>query len=527
MARSRIVLRPVGRLRLRGYGGALAALCVATAAAWAFEAVGLHEPNLVLAYLLGVTAVAAWFGRGPAIFASFGAVLLFNFFFTSPRYTFRVYDSGYLFTFAVMLVIGLLVSTLTARIRDQSVIAHQRERRTEQLYQLSQELSATTGHLQIVTAAEARLGRLLDGEISILVPDERGRLRPAGTGSPGLAGDPGLLPVAAWVYEHDRIAGAGTETHSGASALCLPLTTPEGVVGVLAVRARDPDLLLSPDRRRLVETFAAQVALALARDRLTERVHRTIAQADNERLRSAVLSSVSHDFRTPLATITGASSSLLDAGERIDAEEQRDLLQSIYDEADRLGRLVDNLLHMTRLESGQLEPKREWNIVEDIVGSSLTRLARQLAGREVATRIPDEMPMLRVDGVLIELVLSNLLDNAAKYSPPAAPIEVRANTEGGLVLMEVADRGTGLTAEEKTKVFEKFYRGPHRRKDGSHGAGLGLAICAAIARLHGGRLDVVDRDGGGARFILSLPVEEQPPAIEGGDVGNGVGGEHP
>jgi two-component system sensor histidine kinase KdpD len=510
--------------RIRGYAGAIAALCVATAVAAAFEILGLTKADVVLAYLLGVTAVAAWLGRGPAVFASFGAVLLFNFFFTSPRYTLHVHDSAYVFTFAVMLVIGLLVSTLTSRIRDQSIAARQRERRTEQLYELSQELSATAGHLQIVTAAEARLSALLGGDVSILIPDEGGDLRGVGPRTPRLQGDQELLSVATWVYEHGRIAGAGTETHADAPVVCLPLSTPEGVVGVVAVGARDPDLILLPDRRRLVETFAAQVALAIQRDRLAEQVHRTFAQADNERLRSAVLSSVSHDFRTPLAAIVGASSSLLDTGERAAPEERQALLLSIYEEADRLARLVDNLLYMTRLESGHLEPKREWNIVEDIVGSALTRLAPQLVGRDVVTRIPRVMPMIRVDGVLIDLVLSNLIDNAIKYSPSGSPIEVSARVEGQHVLLDVTDHGPGLTAEEKERAFEKFYRGPRRRGDGSRGAGLGLAICVAISRIHGGSLAVRDREGGGACFVLALPIEEQPPAIDGHEMRSGGGG---
>lgn len=500
-------------VRLRPYLASGAALLLGTGIAWAFDRLGFNEAELVSAYLLAVTVVAVRLGRGPAVFASFGAVLLFNFFFTSPRFTFEVHDTGYLFTFAVMLVIGLMISTLTARIRDHSIAARERERRTEQLCQLSQDLSATTGHLQIAHLAEGRLSGLLDREVAILLPGERGRLRPAGRGPVGLPWNQDLQAAAAWVYEHGRIAGAGTDTHADAPALCLPLSTPEGVVGVMAVRASDPDLLLYPDRRRLIETFAAQVALALQRNRLSEQVHRTLAEAENERLRNAVLSSVSHDFRTPLAAITGASSSLLDAGDRIDPGERTDLIVSIYEEADRLARLVDNLLHMTKLDSGQLQPRREWNVVEDIVGSALTRLGRQLAAREVTTRVARDLPLLDIDGVLVELVLTNLLDNAAKYSAPQAPIAVEAKMTGGWVEIAVADRGPGLTFEEKGRAFEKFYRGPARCEDGSRGAGLGLSICHAIIQLHGGRIHLEDRHDGGARFVVSLPIEVQPPPI--------------
>lgn len=513
--------------RAWAYLGAVGALIAATGVAWAFETLGLSEANLVLVYLLGVTAVAAQLGRGPAIFASVGAVLLFNFFFTSPEYSLRVQESGYLFTFAVMLAIGILVSALTARIREQSIGSTERERRTEQLCQLGQELSAATGHLQITAAAEARLSSLLGEEVSILLPDAQGCLRPAWGGAGVLGRDRRILAAAAWAYEHGRMAGAGTDTHADASALCVPLAVPGGVVGVLAVRARDPDVLLLPDRRRLVESFAAQVALALQRDRLAEQVHRTIAQAESEKLRSALLSSVSHDFRSPLAGIAGASSVLLDAGDRIDPEERQGLLQSIYDEAGRLSRLVDNVLHMTMLESGQIVLKREWNLVEDLVGSSLTRLSRQLASHRIETRIPGAMPMVRVDGVLIELALSNLLDNAAKYSPPGSAIEVCARTEAGRVLLEVSDRGPGLTAEEKARASEKFYRGPRWRRDGPRGSGLGLAICDAVARLHGGNLGVEDREGGGSRFFLALPIERQPPAIAGDEAHGFRGGNAP
>lgn len=360
---------------LRGYLAACCVLALATAVAWLFYRLGLADTNLVLAYLLGVTTIAAWTGRGPAAFASFAAVLLYNFFFTEPYYTFVVHDSQYVFTFVVMLVIGLLVSTLMARIRDQAMA-----------------------------------------------------------------------------------------------------------------------------------------------------VHRTVAQAETERLRSAVLSSVSHDLRTPLATIAGASSSLLESGDRLDPVARRELLSSIYEEADRLGRLVDNLLHMTRLESGQLEPRKEWNVVEDLVGSALHRLTRQLTAHEVRPLVPIDTPMVFVDGVLIELVLINLVENAAKYSPAGTAIEIAARMGEGRVLIEVADRGPGLSAGEHALAFEKFFRGAHAERGESGGAGLGLAICAAIARLHGGELAVEDRPGGGAVFRLGLPLETQPPDIKGDDIaGQGTG----
>jgi two-component system sensor histidine kinase KdpD len=214
--------------------------------------------------------------------------------------------------------------------------------------------------------------------------------------------------------------------------------------------------------------------------------------------------------------IAGASSSLLETGDRFDPVEQRDLLATISEESDRLSRLVDNLLTMTRLESGRIEPVREWNVVEDLISSALTSLSRQIEGRAIEARVPADLPLLYVDGRLVELLLINLLDNATRYSPAGSAIEVRARTAGNEVLPEVADRGPGLSGDEKTRAFEKFFRGARTRGDHSRGAGLGLAICAAVAELHRGSIRVEDREGGGARFVLSLPLHDQPPAIDEG-----------
>jgi two-component system sensor histidine kinase KdpD len=427
------------------------------------------------------------------------------------------------FTFAVMLVIALLVSTLTAHVREQSEAAQVRERRTESLYQLSRRLSATTGRQQIVDAAAEHIAAILQVETAILLPDEDGQLRFGPRSSPALKADASVLEAARRVHEHGRLAGAGAAAHSDASFLCLPLSSPDGIAGVVAVRSADPEACLSPERRRLLETIAAQVAMAIERDRLTERMHRALAQAEAEKLRSTLLSSVSHDFRTPLAVIAGASSSLIEAGGDLGEEARQELLQTIFDESDRLTRLVENLLHITRIESGQFPMKTEWHVVEDLVGSALTRLARRLSRHAVTTSLPDDLPLVLVDGVLIEQVLINLLDNAAKYSPEGSAIEVSAGFRGDRLVIEVADRGPGLPLEDKGRVFEKFYRGRQGSGAGVGGAGLGLAICQAVAALHRGSVRVEDRPGGGSRFCLAVPVEKQPPAIDGERHAAGVG----
>lgn len=498
---------------IRAFAGAAALLAIATAVAAAFDHSGLGAADQVLVYLLAVTAVAAWCGRTPSLVVAVASVLCVNFLFTEPRYTLAVDDPEALFTLGVLLVIGLLVSSLTARLRERSLLAQQRGLRAEQLAMLGQELTGSTGTLQIVAAAEQRLHSLLGLEAAILLP-------PAAAGRRIAASalrwpDPGgrILQAAQRALDEGTATGAGCAVACEVPAILLPLLAPDRVLGVLAVRADPVAAPADADRRRLFEAFAAQIALALQRDLLTEQVHRTLAEAEHERLRSAVLSSVSHDLRTPLAAITGTASNLLD-NQELPREARREMLATIRSEAERLSRLVDNLLQMTRIQSGRFEPVREWHVVEDLIGSAMTRVARLVGDRPVQFVLGDRLPMVRVDGVLIELVLVNVLENAVHHTPAGSPIEVCAQVVDGCLHVAIADRGPGLSEEERVRVFEKFYRGSARRTDGSTGSGLGLAIGAAIAALHGGTLLAENREGGGARFVLVLPVEAQPPDLE-------------
>jgi two-component system sensor histidine kinase KdpD len=262
----------------------------------------------------------------------------------------------------------------------------------------------------------------------------------------------------------------------------------------------------------LLETFASQIALALARDRFAKEAQHALAQIEAEKLRSSLLSTVSHDLRTPLATIAGASSSLLTA-KNLDTETRSELLQTIYDEAERLSRLVENLLSMTRLEAGSVKVNKQWQHLEEVIGTALRRLSRQLTEHPVKTTIAAEMPLVPFDGLLLEQVLLNLIDNAAKYSPPGSPIEVSAWLNPGAVIVQVADRGPGLTSEEAARVFEKFYRGTRPMVAAKRGAGLGLAICHAIIRAHDGRIWAENHADGGAGFAFSLPLAGTPPAV--------------
>lgn len=492
------------RLAGNGYVGAAAAVAAATALAWLVAPV-LQPPNLVMIYLLAVVLVALRGGRGPAVAAAVLSVAAFDFFFVPPRFTLAVAHTQSLVTFAVMLLVALVIGGLVARVRHQVERARRRERWTAALSAMSRELGAPAPAAALATIAARHVREVFDAEVAVLLTGPDGRLDPSPAVS-DLAGG-----VQADLAEHavarGEPVGRGTPRTPTASALYLPLAGPTGPRGVLVVRPRRREVLATPEAVRQLETFAAQVALALEHARLAAEAQEARVRAETERLRSALLTSVSHDLRTPLATITGAATTLLDSGARLDAATCRELLESIRDEAERLNRLVQNLLQMTRLEAGALELRRDWHPLEEVVGAALARLARSLGTRRVTVRIPPDLPLVAIDDVLIEQVLVNLLDNAVKHTPPESPIRILATAAAGRVTVEVADHGPGLPPGEEERVFEKFYRaGPARRP----GAGLGLAICRGIVEAHGGRIWAQNLPEGGVAFLFTVPAAPTP-----------------
>ncbi len=502
----------------RGFVAAACVLAAATALAMGFWMLGLTEPNIIMTYLLAVVAVAVWWGRGPAIMSSILAVLLFNFFFTQPYYTFVVNNSQYVYTFMIMLVVALTISTLTIRIRRQITLARERERRTEAHYRVSQALARTSGRLQLALVAQEQLGTIFGGEIALFATDA-GLLQPLVHRGQGFTSLPEELETARWVFEHEQIAGRGTDTLPSSQAIYLPLRGADMAVGVLGWRPRDEKDLLRIERRQLLETFATQIALALEREHLTQEAQRILAEAESERLRSSLLSAISHDLRTPLAAIAGSASALFER--QLDKETRDDLAQTIYEESNRLSRLVENLLHLTRIESGHMKVDKQWQPLEEVVGSAIHRVEALLRAHRVETTIPIDLPLVPLDGLLIEQVLVNLLDNAAKYTPTASQITISARSVPRGLEVAVEDRGPGLDEDERQHVFEKFYRSRHVSSDCGRGAGLGLAICRAIVQAHGGCIWAEARKGGGTRFVFTLPINDTPPrmkeeALEGG-----------
>jgi two-component system sensor histidine kinase KdpD len=493
------------------YGWAMLAVLLATVVAWLMHASFALE-NLVMVYLLGVVMVAARFGLGPAILCSVLNVVAFDLFFVPPRLTLAVADSQYLVTFAVMLTVAVLISSLTDRLRRQAQIADEREQRTAALYAMRGHLSSARGTNALLETVVRHVADVFAGDVVVLLPDQSGRLLVSAGNEAGFPMNARERGVAHWVYDLGRPAGFGTDTIPSAEGLYLPLAGTQGTIGVLGVRPGRAGRPLTPELLQLLEAFASQAALTIESDRLADEVRTAQVEAEAERLRSALLSSVSQDLRTPLSAISGAAGRLLEQGDRLDPATRAELAETISEEAGDMGRLVTNLLEMTRLESGAARLKRELSSIEGVVAAALTDLQKQLAHHRVTTRFPAELPPVPLDAALMEHVFVNLLENAAKYTPPGTPIEISAAAGAQQMTVEVADRGPGITPGEEERVFEKFYRG--EVVGSAPGAGLGLTICRAVVEAHGGKIWVENRGGGGAafRFTLPLDVDQAKPA---------------
>jgi two-component system sensor histidine kinase KdpD len=465
----------------------------------------LSVTDVAMIFLLGVVFVASRYGRGPSVLASVLSILSFDFLFVPPRFTFAVSDARYILTFAVMLAAALVASHLTLRIRAQAQTARDRERRTGAVYAMSRELAAARTPADLIAIATRHLADTFSAEMHILMPDAARRLE---TGSL----DEKERSVAQWVLDHGRRAGAGTDTLPSASGLYVPLAASTGVIGVLGVRAAEPTRFADPTLLQLLDTFAGQAALALERAQLADRAQKEEVEVEAERLRTSLLSSLSHDMRTPLGAITGAASSLLEQRSTLTEPARRELLQSILDESNRMNRLIGNLLDMIRVESGALQVQKDWQPLEEPVGVALIRLGERLEQHPVRVSVPPDLPLVPMDGVLIEQVFVNLLENATKYTPAGTPIDIAAVQADGVVRVDVLDRGPGIPAGEERRIFEKFYRAANEGP--ATGVGLGLTICRGIVTAHGGRIWAENRAGGGAAFHFTLPLSgAQPPAV--------------
>ncbi|HEY3598917.1 MAG TPA: DUF4118 domain-containing protein [Paraburkholderia sp.] len=530
------------------YGWAVA-ICAGVTLIASFLIGRIDLANLVMLYLLGVIFAAVRLGRGPGVVLSFLSVAAFDFFFVPPRMSFSVTDTQYLLTFLGMLLTSLVISHLTSSLRREASVAQRREQRTGAMYAMARELAAALTTEQIIGTGSRHVSEVFRARVAILLPDSADQVKQK-------VDDPEVSPfmlepakldsdVGQWVYDQQKPAGHGTDTLPAAAALYLPLKAPMRTRGVLAVVTQDERELDVPEQQRMLEAFAAQIALALERVHYVEIARDALVNMESERLRNSLLSAISHDLRTPLTTIVGFSSMLAQAraaqkmadeaasGSAADAPSEEashdiaqpqaqaidDLVEAIHEESMRMAGIVTNLLDMARLQAGGLQLNRQWSLLEETVGAALRACRRVLERHPVQVQLPPDLPLLQLDAVLMERLFSNLFENAAKYTAPDTPLVIgaqRIDVDGRpFVRVSVDDTGPGLPVNMESRIFEKFTRG--EKESAKPGIGLGLAICRAIVDAHGGTIGAANRlaaDGGveGARFWFTLPVET-PPAV--------------
>jgi two-component system sensor histidine kinase KdpD len=454
-------------------------------------------------YLVGVILVATKLGRGPSFLYSLLGVSFFNFFFIPPIYSFNIYDRSYWLTLIVMLIASFVITNQASRLRLQALFSVKRERDTQIFYMLTRELASTRGHLDIARVATKHIADMFGVDAMVGLPDSSGRIYPIIGSLPpeNIVKEEGVLQ---WCFDHNQIAGRQTTTMPSAVGLYFPLSASSGTLGVLGVLSTNHEREFSGDEISSLETCASLLASALERANNAESAEKSKVEIESEKLRTMLLSSVSHDLRTPLASITGAASAIATDIDQLSRDTIRDLGRSITKEAERLSRLVSNLLEVTRLESDTVQLNKQPYFVEELIGSALARLEQVLSRHKVITHNDDAQPLVLVDGVLIEQVLINLLENAAHYTPPGSTVTLSVLKQEASVLVSVADNGPGIPAGKEKKIFDKFYS--INRNDAQKGTGLGLAICASIIKAHHGEIGVENLPNGGACFYFTLPI---------------------
>ncbi len=493
------------KIKLELYGLSFLAVAAMTAFGIATQSF-LSASDQALIYLAGVVFVAARCGMGPALLYAFLSATCLNFFFIEPLYSFTIYDRSYWTTLAVLIITGFVIADQASRLRLQNILLRKREQNTQTLYALTKGLASTRGTTSIAAATARQIANALDFDVTVWLPRAEENLVAVYGALPAesFAKEHGAL---LWCFDNKKTAGRGTDTMPTAAGYYLPLLSLEEAIGVLGVVPKNQEHQLANEEVALLETIANLLVASLERVKAAELAERSKVEAESEKLRNTLLSSVSHDLRTPLASITGASSSIVMDAERLPIATIRDLAKSIQDEASRLSRIVTNLLDITTLEAGRVHLNCQPYFVQEIIGSALARSEAVLTGHTLHTHATEDLPMVMVDGVLIEQVLQNLIENAAHHTPSGSSITVNAAIKDGDVLVSVRDNGDGIPKGEEEKIFDKFYT--VSRRSSHKGTGLGLAICASIVGAHGRHIWAENHPEGGAIFSFTLPVADQ------------------
>lgn len=460
--------------------------------------------NIVLLFLLGVVAAAMRGGRGPAVLAAIVSVILFDFFFVMPRFSFAVTDVQYILTFIVLLLVGLVVGQLTASLKFQVSAARTGERRARHLYEMAKMLSSALMEDQVEEIAIRFLQQSFSAKACLILPDEDEKLK--------IPSHNDALPnydmaVAHWCFDKSEAAGLGTDTLPANHQLYLPLKAPMRTRGVLVIESENARPLIVPEQRRVLETFAALIAIALERVHFVSVAQESLLRIESERLRNSILAALSHDLRTPMTALVGLAETLM-MELQPEQKEIKIKINAIRDHAFRTSRLVNNLLETAKLQSGAMKIRKDWQSFQEILGAALKSLEPIVDNYPVEIQFPDNLPLVRCDATLIERVLSNLIENAMKYSAPGSVINIAAVVDVDALKIEVSDVGSGIPSGQEREIFEKFVRG--QRESSIAGVGLGLAICEAIILAHNGKIWAENKPDKGAKFTFTLPLERQP-----------------
>ena len=478
---------------------------------WPFREV-LTPSNILMFYLLGVFFVAIQFGFWPSILASLTNAIAFAYFFAPPIFSLVIAEQENLIGLSVTLLVGMVTSNLTENIRQQAVAAEHGERRASALYNLSKEIAEARQEQDIIDTGLRHINADFGGDNLFLFTNTEGNLHyPNNANINNVLQTKVTIKVADWVIKHSKVAGKGTQHFSNESLVYIPLIGSMGCIGVLVHLSDDLTQLFLPEQRQLLDTYINLIVHAFERAKSAEQAKTATLKMQTETLRNSLLSSISHDLRNPLATIVGAASTLEMNDAYLDADSKSKLVAVISEEAQRMSDLTIKILEMARLEAGEVVLNKQWYTPEEMIGSALRSLDKKLQQRSINILMPENLALIHVDAVLIQQVLVNLLDNADKYSPADAPIDISVEATHYELTIAIADRGTGINESQQEKVFDKFFR--IHEESAQSGVGLGLSICRAIVDAHQGKITVSNRNGGGALFKVYLPTLEYPPSI--------------
>ncbi|WP_234120221.1 sensor histidine kinase [Clostridium hydrogenum] len=504
-------IKPKTNISIKDLIKAIITMGMATSVAAFLDYMRFSEANIIMVFILGVIIVyMTTSGYFIGIISSLAGVMLFNYLFTEPRYSFQVYDKSYLATFPIMLVVTFIVGKLTNKIQMEAKNTRAREKRTQTLYRVSGKLLRASGDCEVVSVGIKYISRLVNRTVvGYLVRDDKLSTPFIYTKNPGEK-DESLLnkdenATAYWSYINGKESGAGTDTFYRAKGYYIPIKIQNKVLGVIGVSCREG--FLTPEQKYTVENVTSQISIALDREILSSEQENSKVEIERERLRSNLLRSISHDLRSPLAGIKGAVSTILENGEFISEYTKGELLNGIYDDTEWLIRLVENLLSMTKFDEGKVEIKKNIELVEEVVGEAVQRSSKYFKNHKIKVSIPEEVIMVPMDGSLIEQVIINLFDNAVKFSPNDSVIEIKVYEKKDDVIFDVIDNGTGIDESILPHIFDRFFTNGSKVSDSRRGVGLGLAICKSIVEAHGGKIKAINKKGKGAIFSFNIPKE--------------------